>query len=270
MVSFINKQPNINELLLWKRNSLINPRTKRKIKKNGPIYKFLEQNYFKTFPKNIDYLDSIDDRDPVTLNKFWIIENNNKKFIHKNHKELIIYLDENNQCRCLEKNTIKHLKFYKIKNHPVTGKPIPKNIFDETENIKNKNYLSVNELCLSVFKKFTNLSIFIDHNKFLFLKIENLKKLNYEIKDFYYQNISLENRIKIDKKDGNQILKLNNNNFNNKDISSIQKYLLNQINLLLDCHDENLKYMLNYIILGALSLVIPEIKTQYPDFCFTF
>ena len=83
MVSFINKQPNISELLSWKRNSLINPRTKRKIKINGPIYRLLQKNYIKKFPKNIDYLDSIDDRDPITLNKFWIIENNNKKFIHK-------------------------------------------------------------------------------------------------------------------------------------------------------------------------------------------
>ena len=36
------------------------------------------------------------------------------------------------------------------------------------------------------------------------------------------------------------------------------------------CEDEGLKYMINYIIVGALSLVIPEIKENYPDFCFSF
>ena len=100
--------------------------------------------------------------------------------------------------------------------------------------------------------------------------MESLKKLNYEIKDFYYQNISLENRIKIDKKDGNKIFKLNNNQFNDKDIKYIQNYLLNQIEILLTCPNENIKYMLNYIVVGGLSLVIPEIKEQYPDFCFAF
>ena len=76
--------------------------------------------------------------------------------------------------------------------------------------------------------------------------------------------------IKIDKKDGNKIFKLNNNQFNDKDIKYIQNYLLNQIEILLTCPNENIKYMLNYIVVGGLSLVIPEIKEQYPDFCFAF
>ena len=57
---------------------------------------------------------------------------------------------------------------------------------------------------------------------------------------------------------------------NDKDIKYIQNYLLNQIEILLTCPNENIKYMLNYIVVGGLSLVIPEIKEQYPDFCFAF
>jgi hypothetical protein len=270
MVSFIKKKPTTSELLYWKRNNLINPRTKRNIKINGPTYKKLYKNYKKTFPNDFDYLDSVDDRDPITLNKFWIIKDNKKKFIYEKPDELVLYIDENNQCRCLEKNTIKYLKTYKIFNHPITGKPIPKNILDKFNIININKNKSIKDKCLSVFNKFTNLSIFIDYNKFLNLNMESLKKLNYEIKDFYYQNISLENRIKIDKKDGNKIFKLNNNQFNDKDIKYIQNYLLNQIEILLTCPNENIKYMLNYIVVGGLSLVIPEIKEQYPDFCFAF
>jgi hypothetical protein len=39
---------------------------------------------------------------------------------------------------------------------------------------------------------------------------------------------------------------------------------------LLECDKEEFKYMINYIILGALGIVIPKIKELYPDFSFSF
>jgi hypothetical protein len=39
---------------------------------------------------------------------------------------------------------------------------------------------------------------------------------------------------------------------------------------MLKCEKEEIKYMINYIILGALGIVIPQIKELYPDFVFGF
>jgi len=39
---------------------------------------------------------------------------------------------------------------------------------------------------------------------------------------------------------------------------------------MLKCDKEEIKYMVNYIVLGALGIVIPKIKELYPDFVFAF
>jgi hypothetical protein len=55
-----------------------------------------------------------------------------------------------------------------------------------------------------------------------------------------------------------------------KSIEEIQRYLLEQIRKMLKCEKEEIKYMINYIILGALGIVIPKIKEIYPDFAYGF
>ena len=47
-------------------------------------------------------------------------------------------------------------------------------------------------------------------------------------------------------------------------------YLLREIKTIMQYEKEDLKYMINYIILGGLAIVIPEIKENYPDFSYTF
>ena len=108
-----------------------------------------------------------------------------------------------------------------------------------------------------------------------------LLKLNYELADFWLQNFSNEQKNKITESVKQNLLSSENENSivilekNNKELQEfsledIKKYLLNQIKLLLECNDEEFKYMINYIILGALGIVIPKIKELYPDFIFAF
>jgi|TARA_B110000858_G_scaffold95129_1_gene109628 hypothetical protein len=270
MIPFTRENPSIQELMIWKRSELINPRTGRSIKKTGNIFKLLKKKYNKIFTNNYDFLDSLDNKDPVSLNKFWIIKDNEKKFIYEKYEDLVLYKDNNNFIRCIEKESLEYLKAFNITNHPVTFDKIPDEVLNKTKNIEINKELNNNELALKIFKKFENLSIYINQKKFLDLSKDKLIKFNYEIKDFYYENINIENRIKIDNSDGNLILKKTNNNLSDLDLLETQKYLLQEIQKLLMCEDDGLKYMINYIIVGALSLVIPEIKENYPDFCFAF
>ena len=80
------------------------------------------------------------------------------------------------------------------------------------KDIKLINNESLDSKGLRVFNKFSNISVFIDYKKFLDLDVRNLKKFNYEISDFYYKNLSLENRKLIDNKDGKSIFTLSDNN----------------------------------------------------------
>lgn len=269
MVPFKTRIDHI-DLMKWKRNKLINPITNRKIKNNGFTYNKINKLYKKKFPLEFDYLDCIDNKDPISLKKFWIQDNEKKKFIYKNINELILYKDSNNNNRCIEKISLSYLKAYNIKKHPVTFDDFPKHIWDNIEILKIDDDININKKSERIFKMFDSISIFIDHNDFIKLTKLELKKFNYEAKEFYYQNISNKDRISIDKKDGKQIFKLKNNNLEIESLKYIQNYTLEQIELLLLVKIKKLKYMINYILLGALGIVIPKIKTDYPNFSFNF
>ncbi len=172
--------------------------------------------------------------------------------------------------RCFEKESLEHLKAHKITQHPITGDDIPINVLNTIINIELKTDRTIKQKALEVFQLFTNISIFIDYNSFIELSDEKLKKFYYETKDFYYENIDIENRIKIDKNDGNNIFSKNIGEFNNLTLNKKQEYLLDNLQLLLQVTDETLKFMINYILVGGLSIVIPQIRKDYPDFCFNF
>jgi hypothetical protein len=259
-----------NDLMQWKRNKLLNPITNRKIKKNGYTFNKLNKIYLNKFPLDFDYLDCIDNKDPITLKKFWIIENDKKKFIYKNLDNLILYKDINNNFRCIEKESLRYLKTYNIRNHPVTFDEIPKKIWNSVNEIKKDKDLNIEKKSERIFKIFDSISIFINHNDFINLDKNKLKKFNYEAKEFYYENLSTQDRILIDKKDGKQILSKKSKDLDNESLNYIQNYLLDQIEKLLLIKIENLKFMINYILIGALGLVIPNIKKNYPNFSFNF
>ena len=137
------------------------------------------------------------------------------------------------------------------------------------QHVLNEN-CTLDQKALSVFQLFTNISIFIDHELFLKLESRELDKLYYETQDFYYKNLDIKNRIIIDKSNGKKIFSLSCKNFNLKSKEFKFNYILDNIKLLLECQDQTIKYMINYIIIGGLGLVIPQIRTNYPDFSFSF
>lgn len=262
---------NLNELMIWKRDPLVNPRTKRKIKHDGLIFKYINDNYELRFPFGFDIFDSNDHRDPISLNNFYNIDTSgNKKLIHQNPEELILYRESDNIIRCFEKRSLIYLKSFKINNHPISQKLIPSTILDLVNENNTPEDLTVTQKALNVFQLFTSISIFIDYKLFLKLSKVQLKRFNYELRDFYYQNISEISRKKIDNSDGKKILKHNDFEIEKLDDESIKIYLLDQIEILLKHKEEEDKFMINYIILGALSLVIDEVKEIYDNFNFSF
>ena len=47
-------------------------------------------------------------------------------------------------------------------------------------------------------------------------------------------------------------------------------YLLEQMENILNYKEDDLKFMINYILLGGLSLVIEDVKKYYENFNFSF
>jgi len=270
MTNLIKVPPTHREVILWRRNKNINPRTKRKIKDTGYNYKLLKKTYDRFFPFGYDPLDSIDDKDPITFEIFWIEKNNQKDLIYKDINNLIFYKDKNDMVRCFEKESLEHLKAHKITKHPITGDDIPLDILNSIIDIELSTTRTNKQKALEVFQLFTNISIFIDYNSFIELNDEKLKKFYFETKDFYYKNIDTKNRIKIDNDDGKNIFSKDTEKFNNLSVNKKQEYLLDNLQLLLQVTDDTLKFMINYILVGGLSIVIPQIRKDYPDFCFNF
>jgi hypothetical protein len=280
MISFTNKDVTHTELIKWKLNQTINPRTNKNITEKGNIYKYLQNRYNIEFPKlessdklnEITYslIDSVDDKDPISLAIFWVEEEGNKKIIYSDISSLILYKDSHNLIRCFERETLEYLKAHNINKHPVTLDDIPEYVINKikAKNLdENKKLQTLNDIALEIFQKFSSLSIFIDSELFMNLDKENLIKFNYEIKDVYKQNFTHEQLKEI----SNKILFLKSNNELEKmPIDEIKKYLLLEIDVLLSVKKEELKYMCNYILVGTLSIVIPIIREMYPDFCFSF
>jgi hypothetical protein len=104
------QKPTSEELKEWKNNPLINPRTKHKIKLNGPIYKFYETHFnIANTTNNIIDLDTDNDNDDNDDNDY-TTDNNYKDFrIHE--------IDPIMQIRVKSKNAF----VFPFKWNPYTG-----------------------------------------------------------------------------------------------------------------------------------------------------
>lgn len=312
---FKNNHLTIDELVQWKTNPLVNPKTGKSIIVNGGTYQIIESVYFK-YKTQVDeiinnkvasqdvnnniiidnnpvindnlvindnphidiikvresILNSIDDRDPISMNIFWKEVNGSKQieYPEESFGQLMFYFDSKNLLRCLEKETLSYLKTYNLKVHPVTSEPIPNELFDNlilVDLVKIEESKTIQDIALDVFQFFSKISIFIDYEWFMELNKDKLLKFNYELKDFWLQNVSdIQKQIV----SSLPILVKSNEELNGKSKEEIQKYLLDEIKTMLQCDNQEVKYMINYIILGALGIVIPKIKELYPDFAFAF
>jgi hypothetical protein len=250
----------IEELEKWLSNKKINPKTNKRIYKSSKIYKFYNSlNLLELYAKNC-----INDIDPISLNYLWEIKNGEKIIVH-NLNDIIFYKDNRNNIKFFEKESIIYMKGYNINYDPVTKEELPTHIFDAINGKKiiEDSIKTIKELALEVFQLFSNISIFIDYDLFLNLDITNLRKLNYEISEFFKHNFSIEQQNQISR----NVLKKNINDITKDEL---QKYLLEQFKILLECPIEDYKYMINYILVGGLSLVIPQVKESYPDYSFDF
>jgi hypothetical protein len=257
----------LDELKIWKQNQLVNPRTNKTIKKNSVTFKLINKAY-KELKHDNCLLNCIDDRDPISMNIFWIENNGRKKIVYPDNliNDLVFYIDKNNILRCLEQETLRYLKFYNIFTHPITLDPIPAKLFTDLEVIVPVTK-TISNIALNVFQQLEKISIFIDYEWFIKLNKSELIKFNYEIRDFWLKNFNETQRLQVSP---NQLLEKRSEDLDNLNIEEIQTYLLNELLILLTCEHQNLKYMINYIIVGALSIVIPKIKEFYPDFVFGF
>lgn len=263
---------NVQQLLEWYYNKNINPVTNRKIKESGKIYNSYQLQYEKIFPNGINFFDA-DSKDPVSLSEIWVERDGKKYFTYDNHDNLILYKDNKNFINCFEKETINSFIKNKITIHPVTYTDIPDNVFESIEYKEIVIEKTIKERALEVFQIFLNISIFIDFEEFLNLDNFKLGKLYYETQDFFHQNVNqsiIESIKEKGKKQNKQIYTLLVSEFDELNKEEQQKILLDSFEMLLTYENEELKSMSYYIILGGLSLFIPKIKEQYPDFCFSF
>jgi hypothetical protein len=288
MNNFHSKPVTDQELIRWKSTPLKNPRTGRKISEKGEIYIYLKNEFDKNYPdiitltKNTKKVlpitekykieDSIDDKDPITLTIFWIQDGKNKKIMYPEHDrdKLVLYKDSRGLIRCFEKDSLEYMKAHNISKHPISYEDIPKDIFEKItpKNLEDeRKEMTINDIAFEIFQKFSNISIFIDSLWFMDLSKDKLIKFNYEIKDMYHQNF---NKLQMKEISSIQLFILDNNNLEKKDIDEVRKYLLDQMKIILDVKKEELKYMCNYLLVGSLSVVIPQIRELYPDFCFSF
>jgi phage pi2 protein 07 len=103
----------LEEYEAWLNNKLRNPRTKKKIKVDGSIYK-----YFDKIDINKLYLENtIDNKDPISLNDLWIEENGKRIIVYNDINNLVFYKDSQNNVRCFEKESIDEIYACHVVEH---------------------------------------------------------------------------------------------------------------------------------------------------------
>ena len=311
MASYKNTPVTVQELNTWNSDKTINPRTKRKIQINGPIYTYLKNNLDKLNNSQnnldngiftiIDQLDitkltnddfsllrslvgpvfdnvtsSYDDLDVITQNEIWI-EKNDIKMPKIPSYLLLSYSDKNNKIRCFELCSVYQLYNKNYTKHPVTSDPFPDYFFTNCNKLinflvqnkiikmNNPEKLTINQKILSVFQKFSCLSIFMEESWFDKLDNQQLCKLCVEIKNVINASLDKQIRLQINKND--IFFSKSIHILNTMKREDLQDYVLNEIDLILSCPD-NIKSLVYYTMIGAMSFVIKEIKDRYPDFCF--
>lgn len=255
----------IEILIKWISNPQVNPVTKRKIQKTGKVYSnFLNQYNEKI---KVDLMNVIDNKDPISQQIFWVKNGDKKEWIFYDIDKLVFY-DCEDKIRCFTRESLQYLKKYKMFIHPITGNRIPEKIFSDIEEIIEIKEPKLIEKSKITFQKLIHHSIFINSEDYDNLKKEDFSKLVYEMKSFYYENLDDDNRKIIDKKDGKELFKKSSEDF--ESLNKFKIYILENIDMMIDNSNDTLRIFVFYIIIGALGLVVPKIKEDYPDYSFNF
>ena len=268
------KKFNTMELVEWINNKEINPKTKRKIGNTGKIYKSLEKQFSDKFKDNINPFSVIDNKDPVSQDDIWLIDEKNNKVYGIIPPERLVIYKEDNHYRCFDANSLLMMKTNKITKHPISGKTIPIEVFEKATSrgvIEMKTESKeerINNLAFSVFQKLSFSSVYISEKIFMNANKDNIIKIYHEMKDFYKNNFSNE-QFKIIDPENTLFLKLENE-IKDMDIEDSKEYILKNMEHLLKCNEEKIKMMVMYIIVGSLTAVLPVIRKLYPDIAFTF
>ena len=93
-------------------------------------------------------------------------------------------------------------------------------------------------------------------------------KIYHELKDFYKNNFSKEHFLLIDPE--SKLFEKSGGELNSLELIDSKEYILQNMEILLNCENESIKMMVIYIIVGSLTAVLPEIRKLYPDIAFTF
>ena len=139
--------------------------------------------------------------DVISQDRFIDIINGKLVWIFTNIEDIIFYQEEN-IVRAFTKKSLQYLKLNEINCHPVSGKKIPKDILNSVGDLIEEKTNNLKNSAKTFFQLLSKHSIFIDYQKYLELSENNLQKLEYELKDFYYKNLGVNIRKTIDKKDG--------------------------------------------------------------------
>jgi hypothetical protein len=237
------------------------------------------------------YINSLDNKDPISQEDIWELRDGEKKALNDIPLyKMFSYRDKEGNIRCFNIESMQTMIQNNINKHPITGDNIEKDVIDRAlhmidilinnkilkNDIEDDGILTekkIKEYAFDVFQKFSFISIFIDSEWFLKLQTHELLKLNYELKDFYENNVETNLRkimvppngiaFELTKED------LASKTYNN--ILEIQKYILENVEKVIGTSsDDAMKNLGNYLMIGGLAIVCPEIRERYPDFVYGF
>lgn len=210
-------------------------------------------------------LESIDNIDCISQTTFWEESNGIKKIVYKGDlNNLKFYYEEPSQkLRCFEIESLQWLKKHNITIHPMSSYVFPSDLFDGIDIIDDDDNIPIYKLIDDLFKKFHDINNYPENEWFERLNRNELLTLYRELNDIWNQDFTQQEKNEIDR--NSVFLKKKKSDLENfKEIVDIQKYILKQLNQILNNYGRN-RAKLFIFIRKAFSYVIPEFDSEDLD-----
>jgi hypothetical protein len=218
-----------------------------------------------------------DDQDPVAMNcVYWTMVDGKRCACPINKYFLFSYIDSKGKIRCLSINTVFDMINNSMLAHPMTQEEIsPENVtrarkmiaaltkinYFETE--KELGPQKIRSMTLELFHKFGIQGIVMETPWFTGMDIYYATKLNKDLQLLVKQNLPAIDPVR--KPNLFNPFEYDSNNPKPEDLARVQAQLLIDMNELLDLPKNKNNTLPYYIILGALSNLLPVVKERFPE-----
>ncbi|KAF4671122.1 hypothetical protein FOL46_000431 [Perkinsus olseni] len=241
-----------------------------------------------------DYCKCDDPQDPVSLQRIWVEGQDGGRKASDEIEFLFSYYEDDKFIRGFSITTLQYmLRQPRPIQHPVSRKVIPDSVLERAEQmvkhlestgaidpvtvrdlasvpLKDLTRRDVQQLSLEVWQLMARQSVYVEEDTLVDMDRAQLLMLNSELRSMFTENFTVEQRRLFYPPDGTPFMKIHEAIIggsedippSSRSLGAVQG-ILRDLRTILTNAPENMKFMVSYVIVGALAVVSSPIRARY-------